>query len=241
MTPGTLPKVESIPRSEFLNDVWDYNPGEHVSFIGPTGSGKTTLAYQLLEKTATEDNPVIILVMKPRDKTVESFSKKAKYRTVRFWPPVPSIWSPGKKPGYVLWPKHTFDPDIDDENHENIFRTVLRDSYAKGNRIIFADETYSLTNEMPLERDLVRIWSKGRSMETGLWAATQKPTHVPLWMYSQPEHIYLAYDPDKRARDRFGEIGGVDPKLIMNVVNNLKPHQWLYIRRSDRAMCVVEA
>src|SRR5438105_612129 len=97
-------KVESFSRTEFLAERWEYKPGEHVSFIGPTGSGKTHFAYQLLRVTATPEMPAIILVMKPRDETAVKFTKAAKYRTVRFWPPGPSIWNPGKKAGYTLWP-----------------------------------------------------------------------------------------------------------------------------------------
>lgn len=235
-----LPKVESIPRDEFLNEVWEYEEGQHVSFLGPTNAGKTYLAYQLLNVTATDKMPAIVLVMKPRDKTATKFTKLAKFRKVTTWPPPPSVWNPGKVRGYTLWPRHSFDPDRDDVNHERIFRAVLRDSYKKGNRIVFGDEVYSLASELGLESDLVRIWTKGRSMGCGLWAATQKPTHVPLWMYNQAEHLFLAYDPDKRSQDRFSEIGGVDPDLIKSIVKSLPKRHWLYIRRSDRALCVVE-
>lgn len=236
-----MTKVESFTRTEFLAERWQYKPGEHVSIIGPTGAGKTHIGYQLLRHSAAEELPAIVFVMKPRDETAAKFSKEAKYRIVRSWPPVPSVWNPGKKAGYVLWPVHTRDPDMDDARHEVIFRTALRDSFVKGNRIIFADETYSLTHELLLERDLRRTWTKGRSMGNGLWAATQRPAHVPLLMYNSAEHVFLAYDPDKRAQDRFSEIGGVDPDLVKEVVRQLPQYHWLYIRRSDRTMCVVQA
>lgn len=234
-------KVESFTRTDFLTDHWEYNPGEHVSFIGPTGSGKTWFAYQLLRPTATPECPAIVMVMKPRDDTAAKFSKAVKYRTVRTWPAPPSIWQPGKRDGYVLWPVHTRDPDYDDFRHEAIFRSCLRDSFVKGDRILFADETVSLAKELDLKKDLVRIWTKGRSMGCGLWAATQRPAWVPPEMYDQAEHIFLAYDPDERNQDRFSEIGGVDPKLVKQVVQRLEKYQWLYIRRSDRTMCVVQA
>lgn len=233
-------RVATVARHIFTDRWWEYEEGEHVSFIGPTGSGKTTLGYQLLRKTATVDLPAIVLVMKPRDVTVSKFSKAAKYRIVHTWPPMPSVWQPGKKAGYVLWPKHSFDEDHDDEIHERIFRTAIRDSYRQGKRIIFGDETYSLTRELKLEKSLIRIWSKGRSMGCGLWAATQKPTHVPLWMYSQPEHLFLAHDPDERAQKRFSEIGGVNPDIVKNIVKILPRYHWLYIRRKDRTMCVID-
>lgn len=234
-------KVESIPRTEFLAECWEYKAGEHVSIIGPTGSGKTYIAYELLAHSATVELPAFIMVMKPRDETTLKFAKRMKYRVVRSWPIPLSIWNPGKKAGYIIWPAHSRDPEMDDERHERIFRNLLRDSFVKGDRIIFADETVSLTKEMHLERDLTRIWTKGRSMGCGMWAATQRPAHVPLVMYDQAEHLFLAYDPDIRSQQRFKEIGGVDPDLVFQVVGKLKQFQWLYIRRSDRTMCVVEA
>ena len=54
------------------------------------------------------------------------------------------------------------------------------------------------------------------------------------------EHLFLHHDPDKRARQRFAEIGGVDPKLVEDTVMSLKQHEFLYIRRRDGAMCVIE-
>ena len=67
-TPGMT--VVTIPRSTFLTEYWDYKAGDHVSFIGPTGSGKTFLANPLLAASVSEELPGFILVMKRRDKTV---------------------------------------------------------------------------------------------------------------------------------------------------------------------------
>ncbi len=232
--------VERISREEFLTECWDYRPGEHVTIIGPTGSGKTWLGYQLLEVTATPEVPALVLVMKPRDGTVRKFSKENDYRIVRNWPPAVSPWKPRKPSGFVIWPRFSFDPDRDNETMHMIFRRALLDSYRKGKRILFGDEVYSLAEELGLTKELVTIWTKGRSMECGLWVATQKPTHIPLWAYSQAEHLFLHFDPDKRARERFKEIGGVDPVLVERIILTLKRHEWLYIRRADGAMCIVE-
>jgi hypothetical protein len=232
-------RVVSVDRARFLADLWRYKGGEHVSLIGPTNAGKTWLSFQLLAKSATPALPAVVLSMKPRDDTVTKFARTNKFRIIPSWPPTPSIFHPRKPPGWVLWPRHTFDPDIDDDNHGEIFRRALLANYKQGDRIIFADEAYSLTNELGLGRILTTLWTKGRSMGAGLWAATQKPTHVPLWMYNSAEHLFLAKDPDVRAQKRFGEIGGVDPDLVSSVTSRLPQFHWLYIRRSDSSLCVV--
>lgn len=235
--------VVRFPREVFLADVWDYKPGEHVTILAPSGGGKTHLGYQLLGVTMTEECPCVILVMKPRDETVTKFTAKNKLRTVRDWPPtggntLAKVFR--EKPrGYVLWPRETGDPDYDDARHQDIFRRAIRERYRKGQTIIFADETYSLENEMELKTDLNRVWTKGRSMGTGLWAASQRPRYISLWAY-QSHHLFIAKDPDVQSQKRLAEIGGgIDPDVAMATMQKLERYEFLYVNRDERTMCIV--
>lgn len=183
--------------------------------------------------------------MKPQDGTIEDAVDKLKYRVVDNWPPPPRLLPWGKDPrGYFVWPRHTFDPKVDNFRHHHIFRRTILDSYKRGNRIAFGDELFSLVNELKLRDELTTVWTKGRSMGNGLWGATQKPTHVPLWAYNQATHLFVSYDADKRNRQRFSEIGGVDPRLVSDIVEQLHKWQWLYIKRNGPngrpAMCIIE-
>lgn len=240
-------RVVRFGRDEFITQRWDYRPGEHVTLLAPTQTGKTTLAFQLMDHSTTPELPGIALVMKPDkgpkgrsgDETVRRWMRQLRYRRVRSWPPLPSVWDPRPR-GYVLWPRTTFDQDQDDVILWREMRKVLRDSYRRGDRIVFADETLGLTDELRLTRELRTLWMRGASMGTGLWAASQKPSHIPLWAYNQAGHLFLGHDPDERSRDRFGEIGGVDPKLVQRIVMGLGPFEWLYIRRRGRVMCIVD-
>lgn len=231
--------VKTFGREHFIQDVFDYHPGDHVTVLAPSGGGKTQLAYQLLGATATPELQATVMVMKPRDTTVDRFTKRYGFKVVRDWPPtiIPRM---SKPPGYVLWPKETDDPDADDRRHADIFRRAIRDDYRKGHKIVFADETYSLEEELGLKDDLRRIWTKGRSMACGLWAASQRPVWISRWAF-QAQHLFLGHDPDVEMQRRYGEIGGgIDPDLIRQLTAGLREFQFVYISRDERAVCIVD-
>lgn len=234
--------IVTIPRSEFLSDYWDYKAGEHVTILAPSGGGKTHLGYQLLDATATEQLPAIVLVMKPRDETVDKFTRRTRFRIVRQWPPPTVHRLINRKPrGWVLWPAFTFIPEVDEKRHSIIFRRAIQDSYKTGHRIIFADETYSLEEELNLTTILRTVWTKGRSMGCGLWAASQRPVYISKWAY-QSHHLFIGNDPDDDARRRLSEIGAaVDKEQVRQVVGRLKKRQFLYINRDERTMAIIDA
>lgn len=233
-------RVPTFPRSVFISELFDYHPGDAVTVLAPYGGGKTQLSYQLLGPTATPDLQAVVMVMKPRDSTVTRFSSQFGYKVIRDWPPNPVGRIGGRPPGYVLWPKETEDPDADDRRFSSIFQRAIRENYRKGDRILFADETYSLEHELGLGKDLRRVWSKGRSMKCGLWAASQRPVNIDRFAF-QAQHLFLGHEPDEDARRRYGEIGGgIDPALIRQLVQELKRYQFVYISRDQRAVCIVD-
>jgi hypothetical protein len=234
--------VHEFARQEFIESRWDYRPGDHVTFLAPTDWGKTELTNELAEVTASPKLPVINLAMKPRDATMKRWTERLEARQVATWPPGPSWrWAFRKPAAYTLWPRHTFDPDVDDAHLYAQFRSAILDSYKRGKRIINADEVLGLV-DLGLMRELRACWTRGRSMGCGVWGSNQAPTFIGRWAYSQAAHLFLGNVPDKAAVDRFGEIGGgIDPLLIRDVTLSLGDHEWLYIRRRGRVMCKILA
>lgn len=235
-------KFVKIQRQEFLNSYFHYTPDEHVLILGPTGSGKTRMALDALGAVSYDEVPAIVFAMKPRDKTLTDFAMAHDFREVAFWPPYVSKWRPKKPKGYLLRPPHHMrDIYWTRQKHHDVFREAILDSYAKGNRILFADETYSLTNELQLGEELITVWTKGRSMNCAVWAASQRPAFIPTWAYSQSTHFFISYDPDKRSRKRYEEISGVDPDVIREGTEALDEFEWLYVKAAGRrsVVCIV--
>jgi len=242
-------RIAQIPRQLFLDRYWRYEDGQHVTILGRTGAGKTYLGFQLLNASISKERPGVVLVMKPRDKTVVDFMTKYKLRRVKHWPP-PIVRRKLDKPrGWVLWPP-LGDFDRDDEVLRSEFDRCFRESYVQAARrngeprALFVDEVVGVAKELRLEASLNRLWMRGRSLGIGLWAATQRPFHAPLLAYQAPEHLFIAKEPDKRNRQRLGEIGGFDSDLIESIVDPatgvLGNHQFLYLGREEHVMAIID-
>lgn len=229
--------VLCVDRDEFISSRFQYQAGQHVTFLGRTQSGKTTFAYQLLAQVASPSLPVVSLVAKPKSPTVDRWRKKLDHPLIRSWPP-PMQTFRARPSGWTLWPKHNGDPKVDNPAHYEVFRNALIRTYKRGKFIVFADETLGLSR-LGLDEELVQDWTRGAEMPTGLWAATQKPSHIPTYAYNQATHVFLAKENDRRNRDRFSEISGFDGRFVGDLSLSLGKYEWVYINTDDQTMCIV--
>jgi hypothetical protein len=221
-----------LPRSEFLEEIFDYRPGEHLSLMYPTQKGKTHLAYQLSD-AAMRQNPELdycSLMPKPNSSATSRWAEALDLRETPDWPPRKKFMQ-GKPRGHVLWPEHRKDLPAD-ENRAQIadkMRKALHEMYWKGDCICFADDVFVLAVLMGLNPELEEFWTCGGEGGAGLWSANQKPSgtlgsgSVSSFAYNSPVHLFLGRDTDERNVKRFGEIGGgVDPAEVAYLVRNLR-------------------
>lgn len=229
-------------RGEFLD--WFasvYRPGEHVTFIGPTNSGKTTVAFQMLDRVSSPEHPSVVLVLKPRDETVDAAVRHLEgFRKTERWPPLAKRdWRPWKSTfsqkvrGWMFWPRQELrDIRRDDDMLSHEFRQAMTHCYRRGNVIVFVDEAHAVQNDLKLRPEMDAIMMRGRSLGCSGWFATQRPRNVTLNMYSQAEHLVLFRTPDDRDTDVYRQIGGVDSKVIVDAVYDLERFSFVYIGRT---------
>lgn len=238
--------ITRLDREDFLLNYWPglYHAGEHVFLIGPTQrAGKTHLGFQLLDAADKTGLSTTVFSMKPRDKTVAGFATDFGYKETPTWPPVKHFWEE-KPPAYVLWPKHTFDVDKDNEHLRNEFRKAMTAGYKNGNSILFLDEIYGICAELNLTSDLLAILTRGGGMGCSAWMACQKPGgtqghSLPGFAFNSPTHMFLANDNDARNRARYSELaGGHDPKEVEQTTLGLNRYEFLYLN-ADGSKAIV--
>jgi hypothetical protein len=236
-------------RHEFASRRFTYEPGQHVLFAGPTQmAGKTTLAFQLLEYTATPEMPAYVAVSKPDDKVTREEGTRLHYRFVETWPverKVSELWD-GKPPGYVIWPKFG-DIDTDAERAAQVTGALLRDRYAAGVRkqpgILVCDDTVVKSKLLGLDRYMTTHLAMAGAMKLGGWYFVQKPTdsgQTSVWAMGNCAHVFMSRDKDRRNRIRYDEIGGFDRNQVGEITNSLKPYQFLYVNNKGE-MCIVDS
>lgn len=248
--------MQTLSRADFTENFFDYQPGEHLNIIGPTGTGKTHLISQLLGSVKS-DYPSLEttwLVPKPDDPPMYPIAGKLDFRITDDWPPRKKFFeSPSKH--HMLWPKHIIDDDAANKVHlRSVFGKSFDHHYVSHGNILIADDTYLLGCIYDMNEKLDRHWIAGRSGGSGLWSALQKPSgtkgkSVSSFAYDAPTHMFFGRDNDDRNLDRIGELGisTISPDDTRNLVRSLKVYringnnisELLYIHRGGPYMAIV--
>lgn len=214
-----------VPWDEFLRD-WKWAQGEHVALVGPTGSGKTSLLTRILVKRRY----VAVTATKPKDPTMDYLISRG-YDRYDSWP---NGVSPQSSPKRVIWPNAR---DINsDELQKRVFKDVYGKAYREGGWALVIDEGYVMGKHLGLSREMIQVWTQGRSIGVSHVVATQRPRWVPLEMYDQSTHLFFWLNRDERSLETLGDINRTSSSLVRELVSTLEQFQVLYINRISGRM-----
>lgn len=247
--------VRVYARREFLEQVWDYQPGEHVGIFGPTQSaGKTRLIFELLGATDTSwcAIPPVVFIAKPHSPTAAAGLAKLGYQETPVWPPkgrkLERILGRERPPGYGFWPKHMADapsPRANDEQLSAQFQRADHELFWTGNTIEVLDELYHFFALYDMADEVNRRLTQGGEMGSGLWFATQRPSGTQQaalsgFVFNSATHTFVSTDPTTTNRRRYGEIAAAPSEVIEDAAERMPRYYWLYIHRDGPKMCVIE-
>lgn len=225
------PSVAWDDHYAFMRSEWE--PGQHMSLFGPTGSGKTHLVLKLLTIWPKE-YPQLLIDTKEDDKILVGWGRRSRR--------LPSEWRRrmDREQKYrVVVPE---DVAAIPEARQNVIDS-LRTARREHDWVIWLNEVRALTDARPpslgIGPRIESLWMRGRPHVT-LIAETQRPAWVPGSMYDQPTHLYFGRILDGRSRSRIAEIGG-DTEEIDYLIQNLGQHEFVYVNREDGFSEVVKA
>lgn len=249
-----------ISRKEFIRKfAAEYHAGQHVTYLGPSGRGKTRLAGEMAGAVVRRHPEIQIRCLhgkiKGRDQTIEQFARSAH---LTIGPDSEPTWTQQhvtkrKSHGHVVRPLEHPGSSAKEENAllAGRFRATIHQAYhtsAKRPVILLVDEAHQTHTDLKLRTECEGPLMRGRPV-CGVWSLVQRGRYVSYMVYDQAEHLLIFYDPDRDNQRRYSEIGGVDPAVLIGLSRQLKTRtvadgstisQAIYFRRSGNYLAIVD-
>lgn len=213
--------VEDIPWQDFLtffHSTW--KQGEHVTFLAPTGQGKTTMALEILPIRKYD----IAFVTKAKDDVLFPGLKSQGFKEVKKWTPNPDL---EKK---VMLRPGPQDTSLKEEKRERqAFLDALDYTFKAGGWCILFDELKYITDDLKLARQVNKLYLQGRSLGVSLIGNSQRPAWIPLVALNQATHLFIGTLSDQNDIDRAASVAGKKSLTVRAAIPELEEFEYLYI------------
>lgn len=210
-----------------LGSTW--NQGEHVLVSGPTGSGKTALTRHIVQNRIDRGGHVVVMVGKlGRDETItRDYAGWTRWKT---WKKKPAAW----ENRILLWPDTDKVRSIDGKR--DLQKAVFSEAFDKlsnsGKWTLQIDEgLYTVSpSYLNLGNAVGMLHAMGRSSKLTIVTLTQRPSHLPLIVYSSAAHVFAGRMREEGDRKRLAELGGREgSRELVTKISGLGRHEFCWI------------
>lgn len=222
----------------------EFKQGDHVAIIGPTGSGKTHVAFPVAEIRSY----VLLVACKPKDPLVEDAIKRGYWLNQTDEVEIPYVDGRPLHSKVIYWPRlgdkaRAKIPQAQvlaaEKRHQRP-RVGSAIGYVRneGHWSILIDEGTWVCRDLGLQRDIDSALFQFRSLNSSVIILGQRPSWMGRYVLSSPTHLFLFSTNDGDDRKALGDVSGVDSRLVAELVAQLdySRHEFLYVDTRQRRM-----
>jgi len=240
-----------VPAPEIVAKSWDtfledfdteWQPGQHIAIIAPTGQGKTTVLCSLLNCDNRPKGRKFVLAFDPKggDDTLE----KTRFPRLRVWPPRSKDYDAmarGEPVRYIVG--HLARTRDEKTRNRNFLGIALEGALENGGWTIAIDE-FQLASDrrfMNLAEAAEEGLISARRWKTSIVTLFQQPSHVATAAYRMASWIFLGLTLDVDSINRLAEITGRPKSDIRGAVAGLArtDYSWLVLPNNPRRPIVL--
>lgn len=222
----------------------NFRQGDHVAIIGPTGVGKTHVAFPVAELRGH----VIVIACKPRDELVSDALERGYWLVPTDQLEVPYVDGRPVHSRVVYWPRlgertrRKLPPEqvLRAEKVHQRPRVGAAFGYVRneGHWCLVVDEGTWVCRDLGLQRDVDSALFQFRSLNASIVILGQRPSWMGRYVLSSPTHLFLFNTNDGDDRKALGDVSGVNTRLVAELVARLdfERHEFLYIDTRRRLM-----
>lgn len=201
----------------------DWKAGQHVLIVGPTGSGKTVAAQDMLLLR----RHVVVIATKAKDESLDGYQNFEKRDE---WPPA---WNEER---VLFWKKPKALGDF--ATQQIAIYQLLNDVYKRGGWTVYFDDLVFVTSTLKLKEPVRMFYTQVRSQGVSIVASLQRPFWAPLEAISQSTYALVFAAHDEHDIKRLSEGLSVPYKGLLADLKGLQPYEFLFLRTGGRTVHV---
>lgn len=215
----TIPRIRWSRLRWYFIDAWQ--PGEHLSVIGPTGSGKSYLSVDVLQARASRRGAhVLALATKRRDETLTELG----WPIIETWPPT---WDQREGRRIILWPP--YGSASDPGPRRRVFTDALEAVLQEGGWTVYLDEAVYFTETLRMRPILDEYWNTARSAGITVVASAQGVSWVPRASLTQQQWLAAFRFSNEDTVNDVARVAGSRARFAP-VIAGLREHEFLLVR-----------
>lgn len=201
---------------------------DHVTIIGPNGTGKTVLAMAI----ASLRRYVVVLGCKPKDHELTKLLAAGGFDRQ----PSGELPHATAHPRVAVWPRYR---GVKDRPAQRVaFEHVFSTAFTGGGWHIVCEELPHLV-ELGMRSTLTQHYRMARSMSSGLIACSQRPRGIPLEALSAASHVFFFGTNDDDDLKRIAGLNGVSSRQVREIVGGLGRHfDFLHVNTRTGALTI---